>query len=475
MSQGYGVRRVQATPADSAPPPPGDPTGPPPCPPRGRGRGRHGGQRDRPDRPPRREGGRADHEAAAEEAKAEEPAAKDETKLLMNVLGREDSPVKVYGWIQNSYTGNTNGAAQERPELRRQPELPGQPLDGQPVLPDLREPARAERRDQLRLPRRQPVRQRLAVQPHAGAVRHSFQLNHFAGYDPAQIYAEVHLPLLTKGGIDIKGGRFYTILGYEVVPATGRPLLSVPYMFNYGQPFTHFGVLSTLHLTDRSTSTTARSTARTAGSTRTTSGTTSAASPGPPRRARPTSPSPTSGARTSIPRYLPGTPADRPARQHDVPSDSPAGGNLGYGANNRILFTNVFSYKWTDKLTQVIETDEAFENNIPGSVGRRQRRVQSGTTDASWYSFGNWFLYSPVQRQADRRLAVGSLPRQQRRPHRVRRQLLRADARPDLQAQALALDPARSPVRLGRSSATPYNDGTRKSQFTLAVDVILLF
>ena len=57
--------------------------------------------------------------------------------------------------------------------------------------------------------------------------------------------------ILTKGGIDVKGGRFYTIAGYEVVPATGRPLLSVPYMFNYGQPFTHFGMLSTLHLTDK--------------------------------------------------------------------------------------------------------------------------------------------------------------------------------------------------------------------------------
>ncbi len=51
--------------------------------------------------------------------------------------------------------------------------------------------------------------------------------------------------------MDIKGGRFYTILGYEVVPATGRPLLSVPYMFNYGQPFTHMGMISTLHVTDR--------------------------------------------------------------------------------------------------------------------------------------------------------------------------------------------------------------------------------
>ena len=72
-----------------------------------------------------------------------------------------------------------------------------------------------------------------------------------AGYDMAQLFGEVHLPILTKGGLDIKGGRWYTLAGYEVVPATGRPLLSVPYMFNYGQPFTHVGVLTTLHVTDK--------------------------------------------------------------------------------------------------------------------------------------------------------------------------------------------------------------------------------
>ena len=67
----------------------------------------------------------------------------------------------------------------------------------------------------------------------------------------AQFYGEVHLPVLTKGGLDVKGGRWYTLAGYEVVPATGRPLLSVPYMFNYGQPFTHMGVVTTLHVTDK--------------------------------------------------------------------------------------------------------------------------------------------------------------------------------------------------------------------------------
>ncbi len=49
--------------------------------------------------------GRCGETAEAEEAEI------DESKLLMNALGRADAPVKIYGWIQNSYTGNTNGVS----------------------------------------------------------------------------------------------------------------------------------------------------------------------------------------------------------------------------------------------------------------------------------------------------------------------------------------------------------------------------
>ena len=64
------------------------------------------------------------------------------------------------------------------------------------------------------------------------------------------MYAEVHLPILTKNGLDIRGGRFYSPAGFENVQAIKRPLLSVPYLFNY-TPFTLFGVLTTLHLNER--------------------------------------------------------------------------------------------------------------------------------------------------------------------------------------------------------------------------------
>jgi hypothetical protein len=60
------------------------------------------------------------------------------------------------------------------------------------------------------------------------------------------------LPILTEGGVDIKGGRFYSPAGYVSVPIINRQFISVPYSYNF-TPFTFFGALSTLHLTDRVT------------------------------------------------------------------------------------------------------------------------------------------------------------------------------------------------------------------------------
>jgi hypothetical protein len=50
----------------------------------------------------------------------------------------------------------------------------------------------------------------------------------------------------------------------------------------------------------------------------------------------------------------------------------------------------VITHKWTDKLTQVIETDQAWELNVPG-LASNGRNDASRT--AEWFSFGNWFLY----------------------------------------------------------------------------------
>ena len=71
--------------------------------------------------------------------------------------------------------------------------------------------------------------------------------------------------------------------------------------------------------------------------------------------------------------------------------------NPGYHRNDRTLFTTVLTHKWTDKLTQVIETDQGWEQSVPGGGARPWSTASSSNgppASANWYSFGNWFLYS---------------------------------------------------------------------------------
>lgn len=64
-----------------------------------------------------------------------------------------------------------------------------------------------------------------------------------------QLYLEFYLPY--GNGIDLKLGRFYSILGYEAVPAPENFFYSHSYAFLYGEPFTHTGGLATWDLNDR--------------------------------------------------------------------------------------------------------------------------------------------------------------------------------------------------------------------------------
>ena len=55
-----------------------------------------------------------------------------------------------------------------------------------------------------------------------------------------QLYGEVAV-----GDLSVKIGHFFTLLGYQVVPATGNFFYSIPYTFNFSEAFTHTGVLTT--------------------------------------------------------------------------------------------------------------------------------------------------------------------------------------------------------------------------------------
>ena len=419
-----------------------------------------------------REGGGGEPTEAVAAAEAAEAPAKDETKLLMNALGLEASKVKVYGWIQNSFTGNTNGTPKNAINFGVNPNFLANRWMGNQYYLIFEKPLAQGDKVNFGFRIDNLFGNDWQFNHSHGFADTVAPLNHFNGYDLAQAYAEVHLPpVISKGGTDIKGGRFYTILGYEVVPATGRPLLSVPYMFNYGQPFTHVGALATTHVTDRinwyngtvngwdrwfnanykwsyigGVSWTSKS------------GKASLAVSyifGPDQ----------------FPRFLPTNTVVVPTGYSPI-GYLPGRKNPGYGSNIRATATTVFTYKWTDTFTQVLETDQSIEKNVPGWG-------PGGTPkDAAWYSFGNWFLWQ-FWKKDDRDYMTAVW----------RSEVFRDDSgiRTGFAANYYEMTVGmiwkpksyiwvRPELRYDwAQGARPYSDGTRTSQFTIGVDAILLY
>ena len=56
-----------------------------------------------------------------------------------------------------------------------------------------------------------------------------------------QAYAEAYVPV--GNGLNVKVGHFYTPIGYESVPAPDNFFYTHAYTMQYGEPFTHTGVL----------------------------------------------------------------------------------------------------------------------------------------------------------------------------------------------------------------------------------------
>ncbi|MDA0660921.1 MAG: outer membrane beta-barrel protein [Planctomycetota bacterium] len=68
------------------------------------------------------------------------------------------------------------------------------------------------------------------------------------GWALPQMYGEV-----AYENLSVKLGHFYTLMGYQVVPATGNFFYSIPYTFNFSEAFTHTGALATYKAHDNLT------------------------------------------------------------------------------------------------------------------------------------------------------------------------------------------------------------------------------
>ena len=174
-----------------------------------------------------------------------------QTNYLARFLGIQDSPVKVYGWLQNSYTGNTNGRPKNGNNFSVFPNRRADQWQGNQYYLILEKVLAQKRLGQLRLSVRHPFRQRLGVHQELRFVRSSLQarlvrrrrppadLRRGPSADPDQ--KRLRYPrgsvLLTRRFRECPGGQ-------------SDRFLSVPYLFNF-TPFTLFGFLTTLHVNER--------------------------------------------------------------------------------------------------------------------------------------------------------------------------------------------------------------------------------
>ena len=67
--------------------------------------------------------------------------------------------------------------------------------------------------------------------------------------DVVEAYLNLHFPVITEGGVDLKVGKFVTLEGAETIDPRANVFYTHTYIFNFGIPFNHTGALATIHTT----------------------------------------------------------------------------------------------------------------------------------------------------------------------------------------------------------------------------------
>lgn len=390
----------------------------------------------------------------------------DETNRLARALNLVDAPVKVYGWVQASFTGNTDGTPKNRSNFG--------------VFPNRL--ANQFQLNQTYLALEKPLRQDDSVNfgyrfdtlfgndwqftKSYGLFDRAFHNNQLAGVDLPQMFAEVHLPVLTKNGLDIKGGRFYSPAGFENVQPIKRPLLSVPYLFNF-TPFTLFGMMATLHLSER---------------VNLYGGTYNGWDRWIDRRYHYSYigglNATTRDGRTNLvsfvlvgPDQLPSfAPANSPFLPTGVVTSPFLQGrrNPEYPSSVRTYNSNVLTHTWSDKFSEALEVFFVHEPNVPG-LGKGGGVAR----ESAWYGASHWYLYQMTPK-------VQGVYRAEIFRDQNGGATGVADTYYEMTVGAVYKPKPwywiRPEVRYDWAQfKKPFEDGTRGSQLTLAIDVIIQF
>lgn len=153
---------------------------------------------------------------------------------------------KLYGWIEGGITGNPRSPIDNHNFGHLFTDRANEPLLNQAVIT-------AER----------------ALDPNATGFDWGFKVQFMYGSDSRyihslglldlatedrvqpdfpEVYASVHLPVLTSGGADFKIGKFVTLEGAETIDPRTNVFYSHSYIFNFGIPFNNTGIQGVQHV-----------------------------------------------------------------------------------------------------------------------------------------------------------------------------------------------------------------------------------
>jgi hypothetical protein len=193
----------------------------------------------------------------------------------------------------------------------------------------------------------------------------------FYGFAMPNAYAEFNLPM--GEGLGVKVGHFYTPVGYEVVTSPDNFFVTKPYTFQYGEPFTHTGILGTYTFTPNWS---AQAGALTGSST--------GGWDGSFNRNLATWSGIATGTWTS----------------DDAGTSLFVSGTAGPQSDNNSSFWGVYSivgkHNVTDKLHLILQHDHGFANNVitgNGTNAMNAGYTTSALQNAEWYGLNSYLLY----------------------------------------------------------------------------------
>ncbi|MDN5872619.1 MAG: porin, partial [Nitrococcus sp.] len=169
-----------------------------------------------------------------------ESAAADEKGFSLASLLGDDAPFTIGGWTQLGYTTDSDGVFNTHPDdinLHQQWLYAGRVADGRCGLDfgfwvDLVYGVDAQNTQAFGEP----------------PPQHHWDTewdNGIHGWAVPQAFVE-----LAYGDWSVKAGHFFTLIGYESVPALNNFFFSHSFTFNFNEPFTHTGVLGAYKATD---------------------------------------------------------------------------------------------------------------------------------------------------------------------------------------------------------------------------------